>query len=71
MRIKMLRTCCGSENGLHTREYRKGETYYVGVMLGRVFAEANEAVEVNEEKMVCSAPENKMIKPKHNKKKKN
>lgn len=70
MRIKMLRTCYGSENGLHAKEYIKGEIYHVGVILGRVFVEASEAVEVNEEKMVCSAPENKMIKPKHNKKKK-
>lgn len=44
MRIKMLETRRGTEDGLVVREYRRGEEYELGDTLARAFLAAGFAV---------------------------
>lgn len=46
MRIKMLETRRGTEDGIAVREYRRGEEYELGDMLARAFLAAGFAVRI-------------------------
>lgn len=50
MKIVMLRTAPGSEDGIRVQSYAEGQTYEVGEALGRAFCESGAARPAEEEK---------------------
>lgn len=68
MRIKMIVSTMGSENGLHSKRYLAGEEYDINESLANVFVKQMKvAIEVvdeieTEKKALVAAPENKAAK---------
>jgi len=61
MKIKMLETNPGSEDGFTVKDYEAGHEYEVGDALGRAFVDAKHAEEVKAQ----SKPEQPVAKPAH------
>jgi hypothetical protein len=59
VKIKMLSTAPGADDGIHVLEYEEGETYDVSVDLARVFV-AEEVAEAIDE-----LPEQPAVEPEH------
>jgi len=79
MKIKMLSTKPGSENGIKVNIYREGEIYNVSEKLGNIFLQMKCAIKlvevidnepeqeiVIEKKKIDEAPNNKMIDSENN-----
>jgi hypothetical protein len=64
MKIRMIKTTRGSENGIQINEYEAGKVYDVNFSLANVFVRVLRVADlVQEEKSIASAPENKTIQP--------
>jgi hypothetical protein len=50
MKIIMLRTAPGSEDGIRVQSYAEGQTYEVGEALGRAFCDSGAARLVEDDK---------------------
>lgn len=61
MKIKMLRSRLGSNDGHTTKHYDQGEEYEVSESLGKAFLDEKDCVLLEGEKAVAAAPENKAI----------
>jgi hypothetical protein len=59
MKIRIIQTVQGSEDGVTTKSYEKNSIYDVGDKLGKALVDAKYA-EAYEEKSEYRAPENKM-----------
>lgn len=78
MKVKMLRTEKGAEDGIKVRSYEKGQTYNIAEKLAKIFITIKAAEPVAEEialvapdvekKDAKQAPENKAAKEEENKK---
>ena len=71
MKIKMLKTEKGSNDGIHVDLYEKDSVYEVGESLGKVFCDIlriAEKVEIDEVKMIQPSYENKSVAPEEIKK---
>jgi len=61
MKVKMLKSALGSENGIEVKEYQAGEVYEVSESLAKDFLSLKVAEAAKEEKAVEEAPKNKAI----------
>lgn len=61
VKIKMLKSSRGSEDGIKVKDFKAGEIYLVVESLADVFVGQLHIAEYFVEKKSCSTPENKMI----------